>query len=253
MLGCACIFAAGCVTAFPFLLARYAYGKDICYPHDEQLMGLDFIYFGGSAYPDLDLEVTSAVPPTLLRSRQNSQSKHGGASVEIASREREGSESSTHSEKGGNFGMAYSSSRMNSQSSMSASQAGNGGSTRSATNFSSDALDVILADDSLRKKFRQFLSQHHMGENVRFLDATNARSMFYFVFLAHLNLMRRVQSCSRFGPRGAIPSHFCACHCLDVYRLQCTQASQFVCKRAQGDHQSLSIQRPSGAGAPRPF
>jgi len=43
------------------------------------------------------------------------------------------------------------------------------------TNFANDALDVILADDLLRKRLRQFLSANHMDENVRFMDSVAAR------------------------------------------------------------------------------
>lgn len=74
ILGGLCIFAWGCATtALFFYPAKYlilpymckAKSVDemdednpnpLCYAHDMQLVGLDFFFFGGSAFPDFDVE-----------------------------------------------------------------------------------------------------------------------------------------------------------------------------------------------------
>jgi Amt family ammonium transporter len=154
-LGALCIWAWALVTSLSvFFVASRALRGGISYPHDEQLIGLDFIYFGGSAYPDLDLEVTSAQVELIADVRRGKSPSELGQGRSNS----EASESSVHTVGGA---------RMHPVSSKKDSKV--------PANFAADALDIVLADDTLRKRFRQYLSTHHMDENVRFWDATLAR------------------------------------------------------------------------------
>ena len=171
MLGCLCIMACGVAAAAPFIVARAMLHDGIAYPQDEQLMGLDFIYFTGTAYPDLDLEFVGTAPPS--RRASTADKKVGTDLVQAL-------ESSVHSVTGGFFKRPVSHAQSEGSVHGAPSVTPVASSTqllppKQPTNFANDALDVILADDLLRKRLRQFLSANHMDENVRFMDSVAAR------------------------------------------------------------------------------
>jgi hypothetical protein len=192
LLGAACIFGWGVLNSLAFFgLAKLVMIKrgGISYPHDEQLVGLDFVYFGGSAYPDLDLEITGAqlVNMTAQKNagrRNGSFVQNGRPAVLSMTPVR----SATPTESGSRPVTPEPSSmpRVSSQSSIRAVTSDDVTATDKAerhqakhktVNFNSNALDLILADDVLRKRFRQFLFSLHCDENVRFYDAVLARQV----------------------------------------------------------------------------
>jgi hypothetical protein len=77
--GALCIWAWTLVTSLlVFFAASRALGGGISYPHDEQLIGLDFTCFGGSAHPDLDPEVTKRGCSKPSRDQSQTVTKRSG-------------------------------------------------------------------------------------------------------------------------------------------------------------------------------